>query len=163
MSAFENKAVFLPTYHGCIVCGQPDANPNTLNVRFRVTDEGVEVPFCPGPKQEGYRGLVHGGVMTSLLDETIGWAVAVARKKYFMTAELTIRFLRPLPVGTWVIIKGRSVEHKSRFSIAEGEIIDENGQVYARANGKFFLMPDDQAQRVNQYLTFQEGDLQVLE
>jgi len=153
---------YLPTYKGCLVCGQKEVNPSTLNRRFRITAEGVEMPFTPCPHQEGYKGVVHGGIISALLDETIGWAVAVERRKYFVTGEITVRFLRPLGIGTTVTVKGRAVEHKSRYSIAEGQIVDGQGQVYAKATGKFFLMSDEQAWQVHDYLTFQEGDLDFL-
>ena len=153
---------FLPTYDGCLVCGQPHVNPSTLNRRFRVTNDGVEVNFKADKRQAGYEGIVHGGITTALLDETIGWAVAVDRKKFFMTGELTVRFVRPLPIGLDVTVRGRSVEHKSRYSIAEGEIIDADGIIYAKASGKFFLMNNQDAHKVNDYLTFQENDLDVL-
>ena len=96
----KDNTTFLPTYKGCLICGQPENNPSTLNLRFRVTDGGVEVPFKATSRQEGYKGIVHGGIITALLDETIGWAVAVTTKKYFMTGEINVRFVRSLPVGT---------------------------------------------------------------
>ncbi len=153
----------LPTYEGCLVCGEKNVNPSSLNLRFRVTETGVEVPFTAGRQHEGYRQIVHGGILCALLDETIGWAVAVHRRKYFVTGELTVRFHRPLRVGTSVLAKGWAVEHKSRYSVAEGEIVDGDGTVYARASGKFFIMPDDKACEVRDYLTFQPDDLDVLE
>lgn len=158
----KNTDSFLPTYEGCMVCGQKQKNPNTLNLRFRVTDEGVEVPFTPQAQQEGYRDIVHGGIICSLLDETIGWAVAVSRKKYFVTGELNVRFVRSLRVGTPVIVRGRAVEHKSRYSVAEGEIVDKEGTVYAKASGKFFLMTDQEARKVDTYLTYLPDDLHLL-
>ncbi len=150
---------YLPTYKGCMVCGQKEVNPSTLNLRFRVTQEGVETPFTACSHQEGYKGIVHGGIITALLDETIGWAVAVEREKYFVTGELTVRFLCPLGIGTTVTVKGWPVEHKSRYSIAKGQIADRDGKVYAKATGKYFLMSDEQARQVHDYLTFQKGDL----
>ena len=157
-----SEHVFLPTYEGCLVCGQPHKNPNTLNRRFRVADNGVETPFQADYRQAGYEGIVHGGVICSLLDETIGWAVAVDRKKYFVTGELNVRFLRPLPIGLDVTVRGRSLEHKSRYSIAEGEISDAEGTVYAKATGKFFLMRDEDAKKVDSYLTYRDDDLHLL-
>ncbi len=156
------KNVFLPTYKGCFVCGEHDHNPSTLNVRFRVTDEGVEVPFTTTFRQAGYQGVVHGGVISALLDETIGWAVAVETKKYFMTGELNVRFVRPLPVDLDIMVKGRFVENKKRFSTAEGEIVDKDGTIYAKATGKFFPMPEEFTKNVKDYLTFQENDLDIL-
>ncbi len=153
----------LPTYEGCVVCGQKNVNPSSLNLRFRVTETGVEVPFTAGRQQEGYRQIVHGGILCALLDETIGWAVAVHRRKYFVTGELTVRFHHPLRVGTPVLVKGWAVDHKFRYSVAEGEIVDGDGTIYARASGKFFIMPDDKADEVREYLTFQPDDLDVLE
>lgn len=153
---------FLPTYEGCLVCGRPDKNPNTLGRRFHTTEEGVETAFKADDRQAGYEGIVHGGVICSLLDETIGWAVAVDRKKYFVTGELNVRFVRPLPVDFEVFVRGRSVEHKSRYSIAEGEISDAAGVIYAKAKGKFFLMHDDDAKKIDAYLTYQKDDLHLL-
>jgi len=158
----NEKKTYLPTYKGCIICGQKETNPNTMNLRFEVTDKGVQVPFTPGKRQEGYKDVVHGGIICSLLDETIGWAIAVERKKIFVTGELNVRFVRSLPVGTAILVKGWSVEHKSRYSIGKGEIIDANGTVYAKGSGKYFFMPEQYAKEVNKYLTFREGDLDVL-
>lgn len=149
---------YLPTYKGCIVCGQKNVNPNTLNLRFRIADGGVEVPYTPDLKHEGFKGIVHGGILCSLLDEIMGWAAAVDRKRYFVTAELNVRFLRPLMVGTSVVVRGRVIEHKFRHSTAEGEIFDESGNVYARATGKFVIMSEDQARVVHDYLTIREDD-----
>jgi uncharacterized protein (TIGR00369 family) len=161
MEAYNDQQ-YLPTYKGCLVCGQKEVNPGTLNIRFKVTKEGVETEFTPCTHQEGYKNVVHGGIITAVLDETIGWAVAVQRKKYFVTGELNVRFLRPLRVGTKAIVKGRPVEHKLRYSIAEGEIQDEQGNIYAKAAGKFFLLSDERAKQVHDYLTFQDGDLDFL-
>ena len=154
---------FLPTYEGCIVCGQKSSNPSSMQLRFQVTEEGVMTPFTPQPQQEGYRGITHGGIITAVLDETIGWAVAVNRKSYFVTGELNVRFLRPLPIGCEVYVRGRVVEHKTRYSVAAGEIKDREGTVYARAEGKFFVMSNEEARRADRYLTYHEGDLNPLE
>lgn len=153
---------YLPTYKGCIVCGQKSVNPNTMGLRFEIAENGVQTCLTPDYKREGYKNIVHGGIICSLLDETIGWSVAVERKKFFVTAELNVRFVRPLPTGLEIIVKGWSLEHKSRYSTAEGEIVDKDGTIYAKATGKFFLMKDDAAQTVNSYLTFRDGDVDVL-
>jgi uncharacterized protein (TIGR00369 family) len=153
----------LPTYDGCIVCGQRHVNPATMNLKFHTDGEGVFVEFIPSAIYEGYKGVVHGGIISALLDETIGWAVAAQRKKYFVTGELQIRFLRPLRVGTKVTVRGRPVEHRPRYSVAQGEIAGEDGTVYAKATGKFFLMRDKDAYAVRRYLTFQPGDWDFLE
>jgi uncharacterized protein (TIGR00369 family) len=158
----NKPGTYLPTYKGCMICGNKAVNPCTLNLRFKVTDHGVETVFVPGENQEGFKGIVHGGMIASLLDETIGWSVAVARKQYFMTVELSIRYLRSLPIGKKVIIKGWPVTHKRRSSTGEGIVEDEEGTVYAKASARFFLMDDQQAQSIHEYLTFQDDDIDIL-
>lgn len=157
-----DKKKYLPTYEGCFICGEKEINPATLNLRFQSTPNGVHVQFTPTKEQQGYNNVIHGGIICALLDETIGWSVAVERKCFFVTGELNVRFLRPLPVGMEVWVNGRPTEHKSRYSIAEGEIIDKNGTVYAKATGKFFLMPDEKARQVNSELKYREDDIDVL-
>ena len=152
---------FLPTYEGCLICGQKHVNPATMNLRFQTDDEGVFVDFIPDKIYEGYKDIVHGGIISALLDETIGWAVAAAREKYFLTAELNVRFLRPLPVGKKVRVRGRAVEDRPRYSIAEGEIVDEEGIIYAKGSGKFFIMRDKDAATVKKYLTYQDDDVDI--
>ncbi len=152
----------LPTYEGCVICGRKEVNPNALGLRFKVVDGGVEVRYTPDANQEGFKGIVHGGVLCALLDETIGWAVAVDRQRYFVTGELSVRFLQPLKVGTGVIVKGRALERKFRYSTAEGEVVDASGTTYARATGKFFVMPEDQERIVRNYLTVREDDVDFL-
>ncbi len=159
----NDRKSYLPTYRGCIVCGDPAVNPHSLNLRFRTSDDGVEVDFTPGVAHEGYKGIVHGGIVCAVLDETIGWAASVARRKYLVTGELAVRFLRPLASGIPVTVRGRAVEHAARYSLAEGEIVDRLGNVYARATGKFFVIPDAKAREVRDYLTFREGAVDFLD
>ncbi len=157
------KPLYLPTYQGCMVCGYKGVNPNTLQLRFQITQDGVKTTFTPRPEQEGYPGIVHGGIITAVLDETIGWAVAVARKKYFVTGELTIRFLKPLPIGKEVIVVGHALEHKTRYSEGKGEIIDQNGLRYAWAKGKFFLLSEEKSKEIDAHLSYHEGDVHLLD
>ncbi len=154
---------YLPRYTGCLVCGDPQHNPITLQRRFELIEDGVQVEFTADDRYIGYPGMVHGGIICALLDETIGWAVAVRRRQLFVTCELSVRFIRPLPVGLSVKVTGRAVEDKSRYSIGEGEIKDESGTVYAKGSGKFFLMKDEDSKRMNSVLTVSAEDLHILD
>jgi uncharacterized protein (TIGR00369 family) len=152
----------LPTYEGCIVCGSRHANAATLGLKFVTDAEGVHVECVPTEIYSGYKGVVHGGIICALLDETLGWSVAVVRKKYFVTGELQVKFLRPLPVGMRITVRGRPVAHHERYSVAQGEIIGPDGKVYAEGTGKFYVMRDDKARKVREYLTFAPGDWDFL-
>ncbi len=154
--------VYLPTYKGCLICGEKQENPHTCNLRFKIVNDGVETTFEPGSVHQGYENVIHGGMISALLDETMGWAVAVERKKYFMTGELNIRFTRPLTVGTPIKVRGWCVQNRSRYTVTAGEISDGNGRVYAKGEGKFFLMSDEQTRDMDRLMTYRPGDAHVL-
>ncbi len=161
-SESKDNQRYLPTFKGCLICGEKEENPHACNLRFKVTEEGVETVFEPRAVHQGYEKVIHGGMLCTLLDETLGWAVAVERKRYFMTGELTVRFIRPLTVGTRVTVRGRCSENKSRYSIAEGEIFDREGNIYARGSGKFFLMSEEQAKNVDGMMTYRADNINIL-
>jgi uncharacterized protein (TIGR00369 family) len=154
---------YLPTYEGCIICGDKKHNPNTLGLRFRATEDGAETFYTPDSMQEGYRNILHGGITSALLDETIGWACALVRKKYFVTVELLVRFIKPIPIGIQLKVTGRETSHSSRFSEGEGEITGSDGTVYAKASAKYFILPEVESKKVHDYLTFGNQDIDILE
>jgi uncharacterized protein (TIGR00369 family) len=145
----------LPNFHGCFVCG--DRNPSGLGVRFRTDGERVVTTFTPQIPQMGFHGRAHGGVMASLLDETMGWAPALLNRRFCLTVELTVQYLKPLPLGTEVTVSGWVTSGSRRLWEAEGEISDADGTIYARGKGRYISMNDQQTQDVVDYLTFDEG------
>jgi len=69
----------LPNSAGCFVCGS--ANPRGLGVRFEVENGVVTTRFVPHRDHCGYNDRVHGGVMAALLDEVMGWAPSVIKRR----------------------------------------------------------------------------------
>lgn len=149
----------LPTYRRCAVCGSPEANPHTLHVRWLTDGAVVWTEWTPQEAQMGYRGIVHGGILCSLLDEGVGWAAALGVRKMLITGELTVRFLRPLPIGQTVKVCGYFGEDLRRYVTARGEVVDPSGVRYATASGKFFPLAPERVAEVASYLTVEEGDL----
>lgn len=145
----------LPNFGSCFVCG--DRNPAGLGVRFRVEEGTVFATFTPREPHMGYRGITHGGVLAALLDETMGWSPAVRNRRFCVAVEITVRFLKPLPLGTEVVVTGRTVSDSRRIWEAEGEVAGADGQVYARGRGRYVPLSDEETRAVLDYLTFYEG------
>ncbi|MGZ8432639.1 MAG: PaaI family thioesterase [Candidatus Deferrimicrobiaceae bacterium] len=103
----------------------------------------------------GYKNVAHGGVVSALLDETMGWAPTVFGKTLamYVTGELTVRFLSPVPVGVEIEVRSRLVEDAGRLAYCEGEIRC-GGKVCARASGKFVPMSPEGTAAVIPYLRF---------
>ena len=104
----------------------------------------------------GYRNVAHGGVVSALLDETMGWSATVFGKTHamYVTGELTVKFLSPVPVGSEIEIRSRLVEDAGRLARCEGEILC-GGKVCARASGKFVPMTPAGTAEVIPYLRFE--------
>ena len=60
--------------HGCFGCG--DDNPIGLHLRFAADGDGVKASFVPGPEHQGFGDVVHGGIISTVLDEAMAWATA---------------------------------------------------------------------------------------
>lgn len=141
-----------PNSRMCFACGLE--NPIGLKMAFYEDDEGrVVANFTPGEEHQGYPGVVHGGIVTALLDEVLG-RVAIAAGRWMMTGRLNIRFRRPIPVGETLTIVGEAMSWKKHVLEARGEIRLADGQVGAEASGTFLEMPAEQGEGMEEALAF---------
>ena len=131
------------TFRGstCFGCGAN--NPQGLQLRFFETDEGVEVDYVSPPHLDGAPGIIHGGIQGTLLDEAMCMAVYAKRGVGVVTGELTIRYRKPVPSGTPLVIRSRIQEERGRSFLIEGGIhLAETGEELTRGRGRFFLAPE---------------------
>ena len=126
----------LPHTHSCFVCGE--SNPQGLKLRFHTDGRVVETRFTPRPEHIGFKGVVHGGLLATVLDEIMVWACAVQTKRFAFCAELNVRFLNSLPPGQEVLLRSERVENR-RNRIFETQAIAQTatGVVLAEATGKY--------------------------
>jgi len=125
----------------CLVCGAD--NRSGLSARFLVLDSGELVGvFTPRQEHQGYPGRLHGGIASAILDETIGRAISIANPDTWgVTAELTVRFRKPVPLDREVRALGRITRDTRRLFEGTGEIVLEDGTVAVEASGKYMRMP----------------------
>lgn len=143
----------IPRYAGCFVCGKQNAAG--AGVTFYQNEHGVVCDYVTEPKHVGYESIIHGGIITALLDECIGWAISMKVQALCVTGELTVRFKRSLTVGQKVHVEGFYVEEqmkRRRYLQGHGRIVGDDGVVYAEANGKFFPLPQTEQEKVLSYL-----------
>jgi uncharacterized protein (TIGR00369 family) len=123
----------------CFVCGRD--NPDGLRLRFEYPTIGTcRAAFTPPKKFQGWQGILHGGIVSTLLDEALAHAAGGAERggggSGAVTAELTVRFKRPVPIGQAVVLEGKVVSDKGRVVECESRINDSNGNELASAKGK---------------------------
>lgn len=121
-------------YSNCFVCG--DHNHHGLKAKFYYDGEKAVTEITAREDFEGYRGIFHGGVISSLLDEVMIKAI-LAEEKYAVTVELTVRYFLPVRVGEKVRFVGKVTRQKGRVTFTEGEATGAEGQVFATATAKY--------------------------
>jgi len=125
--------------HNCFGCSS--SNPHGLQMTF-FTDEKTVFSSVIVPKHlGGYTDIVHGGVVSTILDEIMGWAGIYLLKKITMTKSMTIDFLRPVHIGKALWVQGNIVEQVGRNeAIIEGLLYDHKRETCARSRGSFALL-----------------------
>lgn len=121
--------------HHCFCCGKD--NDKGLKLNFEYPEQGAAETSLTVPEYfTGWENLTHGGLISMLLDETMAHA-CIGSKLVGVTAELTVRFKKPLPVNTEIIVKGKMTEVKGRIAFTSGEIKDASGTIYATGKARF--------------------------
>lgn len=125
----------------CMVCGTQ--NPSGLKARFLELATGELLgTFVPAEDHQGYPGRLHGGIASTLLDETVGRAISISDPGAFgVTVELTVRFRKPVPLDREVRAIARITRDSGRLFEGTGEIVLEDGTVAVEASGKYLRMP----------------------
>jgi uncharacterized protein (TIGR00369 family) len=131
----------LPHTHSCFVCGE--SNAIGLNLRFETDGHIVKTRFTPRPEHVGFKQVVHGGIIATLLDEIMVWACAVQTKRFAYCAEMTVRFLKPLLPGEEVVATGELViNRRDKIFEAKADLKNLAGDSVASGTGKYLPIKD---------------------
>jgi acyl-coenzyme A thioesterase PaaI-like protein len=106
--------------HHCFACG--DRNPIGLRLRFSRDERGVTAQFIPQPEHQGFEKTVHGGIISTVLDEAMAWAIAQAGI-WAVTGEMRVRFRRPLRVGEATVVTARVTGQRGLAVMAAAELV----------------------------------------
>jgi acyl-coenzyme A thioesterase PaaI-like protein len=123
----------------CFVCGQD--NPQGLHIQFERKDSGeLTANWTPRPECEGFRGIVHGGIVSTVLDEAMSKAVAASGTEA-LTAEIRVRFRRHVTTGELYQIHGWIVKRNKRLIETEAMLAAADGTEHAHAWASFLTLP----------------------
>ncbi len=125
--------------HWCFGCGRQ--NPIGLKMTFFEDGEQVWAPWSPLREHQGYEGIVHGGLITTVLDEVMGWAIYV-RKLWAVTGTINVRFRKPVRIGddlvarAWVeAVSGRKVDVRATLCrTGSDEVLAEGSAIFIRVS-----------------------------
>lgn len=118
----------------CFGCGKD--NPMGLHLHFRTDENGCYTSFVPQPVHQSYDGRMHGGLISTLLDETMGNYPYMYEHKIAYTARLEVRFRQPVRIGERIHVITKVKRRKGQLLEMTGQVIREDGTVAAEADGK---------------------------
>ena len=124
----------------CFVCG-PD-NPAGLRVVFRLEGNLCKAEYTPNELQCGYDGVVHGGIIFSLLDDVMAnWLFLQGERAY--TAKCEIRYREPVVMGIRLLLEGELLSRKRRHAKLAGRVLHpSDGRILAEAEATFIVISD---------------------
>jgi uncharacterized protein (TIGR00369 family) len=130
--------------HHCFGCG--NMNPIGLQLRFRRPEAGgVWATFTPEREHEGYLGMTHGGILSTILDEAMSWAIT-ADGDLGVTARMNLTFRQPARIGEELRVVARVTKRRGRLIDAEAELVNAaSGQTIASAEARFLRVSPEQA------------------
>jgi len=131
-----------PNSKMCLVCGLK--NPFGLHASFFELDNNeLLTVFKPRGEHQSYPGRLHGGIISTILDETIGRAIMIQSEGdiWGVTVDLQIRFKKPVPLDEELRVTGRITKDSSRFFEGTGELLLQDGTVAATGHGKYLKVP----------------------
>lgn len=127
-------AVQLIDDHHCFACGSE--NEFGLQIDWKVEGKKTFAEFTPQKKFQGWKGIAHGGILATLLDEAmtrLAWVACGGA----LTAEITVRYLKPAAIGEKLLITGEIVEENRKLILMKAAIhVFGSNKLIARSTGK---------------------------
>lgn len=130
----------------CFGCGKDNADGMKLKFVIDDADRRVHGTFRLAGRYEGPPKHVHGGVIALLMDEAMG-KLNRPENIVALTAEMSIHYLRPVPLRKKILIEAHPTEHNGRNYWRECTIRDEHGNLLVRGKGRFVKVADRIAPR----------------
>jgi len=139
----------LPHTKSCFVCGE--SNPIGLRLRFETDGRLVRAVFTPRPEHAGFRQVVHGGLLATLLDEIMVWACAVQTRRFAFCAEMNVRYVQPARPGETITATGELTgNRRNRLFEAAATLRNAKDVVLATATGKYLPIPPESGNSTTQ-------------
>ena len=124
--------------HCCFVCGKH--NPDGLHLEIEYPEPGrCRAVFVPERRFQGWKDILHGGIISTLLDEAFAHAYSGQVRdpgEAAVTAEIVVRFKKPVKIGRPVVLEGRVLSVSGRVIECESTLTDPKGDLLASAQGK---------------------------
>lgn len=119
----------------CSVCCAPFFNHNTTIQFDLMLDGGIQGEIVPTERVQGYQGVMQGGAIATLHDTAMTHCL-FSRGVHAMTAQLNVRYIKPIPLDTLIQVKAHCLKQKRGMYLLQS-CIYVAGECYSKAEAKF--------------------------
>lgn len=141
----------LPGYKKCFFCGPATGG---LGLELTYHDKMVYCTFIAKDKFQGYDGMMHGGIVSGILDEVMWWALFMETKVVAATTKIEVEFKRPILSGETYTAKAQVIRSFHNTYNVSGAIENLKGEVCAKGNGFFRKMRGFTIEDIIKHLDF---------
>lgn len=132
----------------CFACGKK--NPYGFQLEFYSDGVNVYSKYLIPGKYSGWSNLTHGGILATLLDETMAWTAIYLEKKYILTKYMNLSYKKPILSDSLIFLRGFIKESISiRERLVYAEILNESGEVCTEATGGIVLFNAESFRKLN--------------
>ncbi|MDQ6796074.1 MAG: PaaI family thioesterase [Chloroflexota bacterium] len=142
--------------HNCFGCGT--LNANGLQVVHHIEPGRSWTELTLDRRFEGWQGVIHGGILCTILDEVMAWAL-VGRDMWGLTARMSVEFKRPVEVGRRIRAIGEVSRARRRVVETTGQILDlDSGAILATATGVYVAADETRRGKLREQYGFRLVD-----
>lgn len=142
--------------HNCFACGSLNTHGLQLVLHVEPGRSWTELEL--EPRFEGWSGIAHGGVVATILDEVMAWAL-VGEGNWGLTARMAIDYKRPVPLGRRIRAEGRVERTRRRLVETTGRIADAGtGETLATATATYVAADPERRQELQARYGFRYTD-----
>ena len=138
--------------HNCFACGT--LNAHGLHLLLHVEQGRSWTELTLERAFEGWEGIAHGGIVCTILDEVMAWAL-VGADNWGVTARMSVSFRRPVPVGRPIRAEGTVSRMRRRIVETTATLVDQaTGEVLATATGTYVAADEGRKQELRERYGF---------
>jgi uncharacterized protein (TIGR00369 family) len=131
----------------CFACGKN--NPEGLHMEFYTDEKSVFSKLVIPETKRGWDQVVHGGILSTILDEIMAWTAIYLTESFMLTKNMTVNFLKPVHIEKQISTIGWVHEQKGpREIILKAEIYNDKNQLCAEAIASYALFSTKLAKKL---------------
>ncbi len=120
----------------CFGCGKN--NPIGMKLNFIKDGEAISAEFTPDKMHQGWPGLLHGGIVMTLLDEAMS-NIAYATGKTTLTARMEVTWRQPVKVAETLVVTAWITRQRKKIIETAGKVTLKDGTIIAESTAKQFI------------------------